>query len=84
MLLDRRNVFEVNFSWAISMSVSIVAVLRIKGRSHIRCALLRGAGKTLVFLLAQHIAAVLPRPQDGTACFSHRTLHNSVRLCDRL
>ena len=30
------------------------------------------------------IAAVPPRPQDGTACFSHRTLHPSVRLCDRL
>ena len=30
------------------------------------------------------IAALPPRPQDGTACFSHRTLHHSVRLCDRL
>ena len=30
------------------------------------------------------IAAVPPRPQDGTACFSHRTVHHSVRLCDRL
>ena len=29
-------------------------------------------------------AAVPPRPQDGTACFSHRTLHHSVQLCDRL
>ena len=28
-------------------------------------------------------AAVPPRPQDGTACFSHRTLHHSVQLCDR-
>jgi len=29
-------------------------------------------------------AAVPPRPQDDTACFSHRTLHHSVQLCDRL
>ena len=29
-------------------------------------------------------AAVPPRPQDGTAYFSHRTLHHSVQLCDRL
>jgi len=29
-------------------------------------------------------AAVPPRPQDGTACFSHRTLRHSVQLCDRL
>jgi len=29
-------------------------------------------------------AAVPPRPQDGTACFSHRTLHRSVQLCNRL
>ena len=29
-------------------------------------------------------AAVPPRPQDGTACFSHRTLHHSVQLSDRL
>ena len=29
-------------------------------------------------------AAVPPRPQDGTACFSHRTLHHSVQLRDRL
>ena len=29
-------------------------------------------------------AAVPPRPQDGTACFSHRTLRISVQLCDGL
>jgi len=39
---------------------------------------------SVVCSLCAIAAAVPPRPQDGTACFSHRTLHRSVQLCDGL
>ena len=49
-----------------------------------RLLLERGIFSSVVCSFCAIAAAVPPRPQDGTACFSHRTLHHSVQLCDRL